>query len=461
MNQGTEVAFNNHASLLIKHNGKFLLTDPWFQTPAFGSWLPTYPPAFHPTYLASLKENLAILVSHGHDDHLDDKLLDLFDKNTPIVTANFKSPSVKNRLKKIGFTNIIEVDDKGSSVPGGFFIKSYIDTDISHDDAVYTIATDDGFIIHANDNWHAFSDEKLASMSSDVSKYSPESVLLFSQTNSASGFPLNYTVFTEEEKQAILKSKVMQMVRGGLENARQLGLERFFSYAGYASVYVKSKPYKSQSLFPTGRFLNPLLAPETLPSSSSPKVEDFYPGDYISLPSGIITRAFISGSDYTDTALVEKSDAFYTAYGVVNNCTSYSVPESVFDKDQAIWFLEKFNEFVSYRVETLDQSLKSIIGKTFSLVITDENSQSEFFIEFGKGLITSEKNPTKRCIVDSVTFQHVLSGHALFEDLYTGYGAEWSRFPKDKYNRDIVLMIVMFSYVYKNRLRQQYEPLSA
>lgn len=102
MNQGTEVAFNNHASLLIKHNGKFLLTDPWFQTLAFGSWLPTYPPAFHPTYLASLKENLAILVSHGHDDHLDDKLLDLFDKNTPIVTANFKSPSVKNRLKKLG-----------------------------------------------------------------------------------------------------------------------------------------------------------------------------------------------------------------------------------------------------------------------------------------------------------------------------------------------------------------------
>ena len=130
MTKSTKVLFNNHSSLLIKRNGKFLLTDPWFQTPAFGSWLPTFPPYLHPIYVSSLKDKLTVLVSHGHDDHFDDKLLTLFDKDTRFVTAKFKSPSVKNRLKRIGFENLIEVDNNGTEVDSEFFIKSFIDEKI-------------------------------------------------------------------------------------------------------------------------------------------------------------------------------------------------------------------------------------------------------------------------------------------------------------------------------------------
>ena len=154
----TSVMFINHSSLLIKYGDRYLLTDPWYNQPAFGSWLPSMAPYVHPTYLASLGERLTILVSHGHDDHFDDRLFSLFDKNTKFVTANFKAPSVVNRLKRLGFENLEIVDELEADV-NGLFISSYIVPDFSHDDAAYLIRNDDGAILHCNDNWHEFSDE--------------------------------------------------------------------------------------------------------------------------------------------------------------------------------------------------------------------------------------------------------------------------------------------------------------
>ena len=73
----------NHASVLIQEDDNFILTDPWYEQPAFGSWLPVPPTSIHPVYLLALaKDNpkFKILISHGHDDHLDDEWLSLFPK---------------------------------------------------------------------------------------------------------------------------------------------------------------------------------------------------------------------------------------------------------------------------------------------------------------------------------------------------------------------------------------------
>ena len=74
----------NHASVLIQEGDNFILTDPWYEQPAFGSWLPVPPTSIHPVYLLALaKDNpkFKILISHGHDDHLDDEWLSLFPKD--------------------------------------------------------------------------------------------------------------------------------------------------------------------------------------------------------------------------------------------------------------------------------------------------------------------------------------------------------------------------------------------
>ncbi|QDV20647.1 Putative Rieske 2Fe-2S iron-sulfur protein [Gimesia panareensis] len=146
---GTTLHFLNHASVIIEYNDgqnqQMVMTDPWFQQPAFGSWLPNPPTAFHPALLASLSydhPNFSFLISHGHDDHFDDQWLKLFNKDIRIFTANYDAPSVRNRLKALGFHNVVEVTPE-LSVHDLFRIRCFINTDVSNDDSLYTITTPD------------------------------------------------------------------------------------------------------------------------------------------------------------------------------------------------------------------------------------------------------------------------------------------------------------------------------
>jgi L-ascorbate metabolism protein UlaG (beta-lactamase superfamily) len=159
---GTEILFINHSSLLIKYYNKefqsrYLLLDPWHTRPAFGSWLPNFHQYVNPTYIAALGEKLTILISHAHDDHCDDELLALFDKKTRIVTAKFHSGSVRRRLEALGFTNILECPEEGIELES-LQINSFVNREISFDDALYSISLVDCLIIHANDNWFQLSE---------------------------------------------------------------------------------------------------------------------------------------------------------------------------------------------------------------------------------------------------------------------------------------------------------------
>ena len=52
------VTFLNHASVLINLDDTYILTDPWYDSPAFGSWLSTPPMLFNPVYLISLARSV-------------------------------------------------------------------------------------------------------------------------------------------------------------------------------------------------------------------------------------------------------------------------------------------------------------------------------------------------------------------------------------------------------------------
>ena len=445
-----KVLFQNHSSLLLQYRDRYLLTDPWYNQPAFGSWLPSFAPYIHPTYIAALGDKLSILISHGHDDHLDDRLLGIFDKRTQIITADYKSPSVMNRLKRLGFENIVTVGEDETEV-SGLMISSYIVEEFSHDDAAYLIRNNDGAVIHANDNWHEYESEHEELIRKRTFRYSKNSVLLFSQTNSASGYPLSYRNFSAKEKLAILRSKVAKMVEGGLRNAEKLNLSRMFSYAGFATPYVKDKDYENLGFFPTASFLRELLSDEGI--HSHVEIFDFYPGDSITLPKGNITKAFVMG--YGDETIKGVTDSFYHTYGNINECISY---KSI-DVDEAVleyWledFLNEFNQFIVRRIEGPDAHYTSLAGKKFSIEVSVTSGKNiTRTIQIGTGLVNYEQHPNKHCFVGNEAMFNVLKGESLFEDLYTGYNAEWSRNPSDVYNRDIVMMIAMFSYVYKNRL---------
>lgn len=457
-NSNTLVTFLNHASILIKKGDRYLLTDPWYQRPAFGSWLPTFAQYIHPTYLAALGSKLSILISHGHDDHCDDDLLSTFDKDIEIVTANFSAPSVLNRLRKIGFKKLKTVGREGIEISEKFTVKSYIDPLRSLDDATYTIDTGDGLVIHCNDNWFKFDEDMLRLINLDRQKYRSESIAFFSQTNSASGFPLNYRQFTNDEKIGILHDKVTKMVTQGMKNAAALQLDRFFSYAGFATVFVADKPeYLELGLTPTRQYITQQLLADEEEISGKVSVKDFYPGDILNLSSGEITKAFVSSRDYSDSNLKNMSVRHYRSYKIIDQCDSYRAQvSSCFDESRFAFFLKNLHEFVNRQIKSEKEIFASLVGKIFEIVVADLDVNGH--VAFGKNfhLEKSSIAPNKRLVVNSNLFNRVLTGDILFENLYTGYGAEWERFPRDVYNRDIIYIIIMFSYVYKNKISVLY-----
>jgi hypothetical protein len=464
-NEKTSVMFVNHASMLIKKGDKYLLTDPWHHSPAFGSWLPTFQQYVHPSYLAALGNKLSILVSHGHDDHCDDDLLGIFDKDIEIVTASFNAPSVLNRLKNLGFTNITTAGEDGVTLKNGFTVKGYINPVYSLDDAVYSIDTKSGFIVHCNDNWFEFDADTLSSIRGDRARYSNQSVAFFSQTNSASGYPLNYKNFDRQEKISILRSKVKGMVVQGIRNADALGLDSFYSYAGFASIFVKEVPdYLDLALIPTGKFIRDELLDDAESKSLSAKVHvrDLYPGDVLDLSNGEITKAFVSNADYTDVQLKDATIRYYNTYGIVDRCDTYKAAPTnfTFDQNRFYYFLDNLNKFACRKVQGDAKSFDTIIGKSLEIVVQDINVTGT--IVFGSDVyLGAYKNglPNKRITVEPLLMSQVLNGEILFENLYSGYEGQWERFPPNVYNRDIVMFVVMYSYVYKNRLAKVASPI--
>jgi Beta-lactamase superfamily domain len=458
--------FVNHASLLIKNADRYLLTDPWHQRPAFGSWLPTFQQYVHPTYFAALGNKLSILISHGHDDHCDDDLLRIFDKDTEIVTAAFNAPSVLNRLRKLGFANIKTTDDNGLTLKSGFTVKSYVNPERSLDDATYSIDTGSGFVLHCNDNWFEFDADTLSRIGNDRARYANENIAFFSQTNSASGHPLSYKIFDHRQKISILRSKVKGMVVQGMKNADALGLNSFYSYAGFASVFVKGMPaYLELGLVPTAKFIRDELLDDAESKSLLDRVNvrDLYPGDVLDLSDGKITKAFISSVDYADRHLKDATVRYYDTYGIVSHCDTYRpATNEKFDQDRFLYFLENLNEFVGRKIHADAKSFDTVVGKSLEIVLPDLNIIGTIVFGGDVYLGTQERGqPNKRITVDSSLMSQVLHGEILFENLYTGYEAQWERFPSDVYNRDIVMFVVMYSYVYKNRLAKMAPPLRA
>jgi hypothetical protein len=465
--QKTSLMFVNHASLLIRKGDRYLLTDPWHLRPGFGSWLPTFQQYVHPTYLAALGDKLTILISHGHDDHCDDDMLRIFDRDIEIVTASFNAPSVLNRLKKLGFGNLKTADsDAGTVLTNGFAVKSYVDPTRSLDDATYTIDTGTGFVVHCNDNWFEFEPKALSSIAKDRAKYSNRNIAFFSQTNSASGHPLSYKCFDDQQKISILRSKVKGMVVQGMKNADALGVDSFYSYAGFASIFVKESPsYLDLALVPTAKFIRDELLDdaESRALLARVNVRDLYPGDVLDLSDGEIQKAFISNTDYSDKQLKDATVRYYDAYGIINQCDTYkpAATRGAFDQDKFLYFLDNLNKFAVRKIQGDAKFFETIVGKSLEIVVPDVNVAGT--VVFGGDVhIGAHRNglPNKRITVDSSLMTQILNGEILFENLYSGYEAQWERFPTDVYNRDIVMFVVMYSYVYQNRLAKMAPPLS-
>jgi len=434
--------------VLIRYADQYLLCDPWYERPAFGSWMSNPAMFVHPTYLVALQSHLALLISHGHDDHADDQLLRLFSEDTPVVTSDYESPGVRKRIENAGFQNVMEAGEGGLDV-GPFRITSFRNEQYSLDDALYVIRTPDAVVVHANDVWREFPEPIIQRIRSTMDGIEEDRRLYMSQTNIASGFPLIYTCFDNKEKKRLQTKHITDMIRNGFQNASKVGARFFHTYAGMAVPFVKEKEeYLASSAYPSYVYIHTHLAGQ-IPSGL--EVLDFYPGDTFDF-SGV-QRSFFDRNIY-DRPIRESTIEYYREYGHLENCDSYETPE-LFTRDELhtrlCVFMDEFGNFADGKSARSD-FYPSIVGKVLKIEIPD--ADLDVAIRFGEGLVDGG-DFNKKIVVKSEIMWRVLTGQSLFEDLTTGYLAEVTRNPPEVYNRDIYIFIAMYSYYYKVRILKQ------
>ena len=439
-----DVKFLNHSSVLIQEDKNFVLTDPWYESVSFGSWLSVPPCSVHPAYLVTLSkqvDNFIIAISHGHDDHLDDNFLSLFPPSTKVVIPKYRSKGLLKRINRAGLTNIYEIPEEGLSL-GGFNFKSYINPVICPDDAIITIASKNYFIVHANDNWQKLEPAPLDDITGDASAYDPKNRLYMSQCNLADGWPDIYRDYTVEEKNTIHYSRVKNIITNTINNAYSIGCEYFLNYAGHASAFVND----NQELKKLTSYVPNEIVSEIASDKPNVKVLNMIPGDSFNFKQ--VTKQF-SGITLEDDLLKQSSWNFYKSYDLISKCDSQKRVKEEVDSEYPFkvkmdYFLKSFEQFVMDRVYKTEFN-SDIVG--FKIILKSAEETSEVVI----GGPEKFDNKTVIFYVDNKILKMLLSGEIIWENLYIGYEAEVETIPPKINVRAPIRWLASFGYVYQIR----------
>lgn len=109
--EGATLEFFHNACVIFKSSKGFrVLTDPWFNNGAFGSWCLAHDVHRIPVYK---KDYDLIYISHAHEDHFDERFLSSISKDVPIVFP--KEPIIKillPKLSQLGFKNLFPLGNE-------------------------------------------------------------------------------------------------------------------------------------------------------------------------------------------------------------------------------------------------------------------------------------------------------------------------------------------------------------
>ena len=419
-----KITLINHSSLLFKFKESIVLTDFWNTSPAFGSWLPSALPFYNPTYLASLsyEDNFYLVISHAHDDHMDNDFLGkYFNKNMKIIINEFPSPSLKKRLNKIGLENIITIPKESKLSFKDFETISIFDESISNDDAGISFRDDKYCIHHGNDNWFKlkqFNLEKLKNFSKN------RKFLYCSQTNSASGHPLTYPQY-KDDMQKELKKKVKKMLVTGLQNVENLNADYFLPYAGFSKSYVKNKDFNLSAFNPTYKNLKEMLNNEK--NTSIEKLINIFPGGTFDLNTGNTEYPF----SFNPEKLLNITNDYLINEDFIKNCDTYNTKFN--NKELNISKLEDYLrelcKFIYNYLKRFPNFYPSIVKKKICIEIFSSSKRVHRTIDIQNQKIINNDDCNKKYIIPSNLFNALYDKEIIFENLYTGYQAEVMRFP--------------------------------
>lgn len=239
--------FINHATIKSEYKGKTVITDPWIISNAFGSWYQNPSPIYKDVFeMIDSDETLGVLISHGHDDHLDEWFIKKHLPKNKYFCTKFKTPGLENRLKDNLGLNVRLISDQSKF--GDFKFKQFINPDYTKYDAVITIETPHFLIIHANDNWHEWPKEMANKIANLAKKYNKDYIFLLIQFGVADCFPVNYKGINLKDAQNILNERFEGYLYSTEQNMQAIGLKKMYYYANQSLFDYKECDLEGKSI---------------------------------------------------------------------------------------------------------------------------------------------------------------------------------------------------------------------
>lgn len=222
-----QVRFLAHACIEIRAGGVSIVTDPWLVGPCFatGWWHLVPPPADAMEVVARAD---AIYLSHNHPDHMHVETLQQIDRNKPLLIPDFESRSVEKIARAMGFQNInvLKFNHLYELKGSGVHIAILPAGDFRDDSGLYFADRDFSFLATVDAN--------------RLNQYIlPQdlSLLLTSFAGGASGFPLCFQNYTEQEKRVML-TRTRNGMLSGIE--KYVGATRPRAYMPYAGYFTEA-----------------------------------------------------------------------------------------------------------------------------------------------------------------------------------------------------------------------------
>lgn len=145
-----KVEYISHACLLIETEDLKIVTDPWFGEPTYCEKWYVFP---KPARTDFIDETDAVLISHGHEDHLNEATLKLFPADAKVFYPYSFFGGAKEYIESLGFEAVKEaVTFKKYKVSA----KTSVTYLINSHDSIMIIESGGQILVNANDALHSY-----------------------------------------------------------------------------------------------------------------------------------------------------------------------------------------------------------------------------------------------------------------------------------------------------------------
>ena len=145
-----KIEYISHACMLIDTGDLKIVTDPWWTEPAYCNQWYVFP---KPVRTDFVDETDVILISHGHEDHLNESTLRSFPKTTRIFYPYSFFGGAKEYIESIGFENVKEAITLRKYKLSEKTAVTFI---INSHDSLMVIESNGKVLVNANDALHSY-----------------------------------------------------------------------------------------------------------------------------------------------------------------------------------------------------------------------------------------------------------------------------------------------------------------